>query len=56
MNIQIKTEVKYDEATNEYYIEFDDDLMESLNWKVGDELEWIDNENGSYTIRKKQND
>jgi len=28
-------------------------VCESLGWKVGDTIEWIDNKDGSWTLRKK---
>jgi len=34
-------EVKEDPKTKEPFIEFPDELMESLDWKEGDTLEWI---------------
>ena len=40
--------------TNEpdYIIKFPDDLMEQAKWQEGDTLEWIDNNNGSFTLKK----
>ena len=34
---------------------FPDELMDKLGWKEGDELEWIDNKDGSFTLRKLEN-
>jgi hypothetical protein len=31
---------------------FPDELIESLNWKVGDTIIWNKNEDGSWTMRK----
>jgi len=31
---------------------FTDELMEELGWKEGDELEWIDNRDGSFSLKK----
>jgi len=31
---------------------FPDEMMEELGWKVDDVLEWIDNKDGSFTLRK----
>lgn len=31
---------------------FPDELMDSLGWKEGDTLEWIDNQDGSFTLKK----
>jgi len=40
--------------TNEldYIIKFPDDLMEQAKWQEGDTLEWIDNNDGSFTLKK----
>ena len=31
---------------------FTDELMEELGWKEGYELEWIDNRDGSFSLKK----
>ena len=36
----------------DYIIKFPDDLMEQANWQEGDTLEWIDNNDGSFLLRK----
>ena len=46
-------EVQEDPETGDKILEFPDDLMESAGWKEGDVLEWIDNQNGSWLLRKK---
>jgi bifunctional DNA-binding transcriptional regulator/antitoxin component of YhaV-PrlF toxin-antitoxin module len=33
-------------------ITFPDELIEKLGWKEGDVLEWIDNKDGSFLLRK----
>lgn len=45
-------EVKHDPETGDQILEFPDDLMESAGWAEGDNLEWIDNKNGTWTLRK----
>jgi len=35
-----------------YYVNFPDDLLAAANLKEGDEIEWIDNKDGSATLRK----
>jgi len=45
--------VQEDPETGDQFLEFPDDLMESAGWKEGDTLEWIDNKDGSWTLRKK---
>lgn len=34
---------------------FPDELMDKLAWKEGDTLEWIDNQDGSFTLKKLEN-
>lgn len=46
-------DVKEDPETKDQILEFPDDLMESAGWKEGDVIEWIDNKDGSWTLRKK---
>ena len=46
-------DVKEDPETGDQILEFPDDLMESAGWKEGDVIEWIDNKDGSWTLRKK---
>ena len=43
-----------DEDTDEniYCVSFPDDLLEAANLKEGDEIEWIDQGDGSYLLRK----
>lgn len=54
MNKTWTLEVKEDPETGDAILEFPEDLMESAGWKEGDELTWIDNKNGSYTLKKKE--
>lgn len=44
--------VEIDDASGEYFLTLPDDLLNSLDWKEGDELEWIDKENGTFELRK----
>lgn len=34
------------------FIVFPDEMMAQVGWKEGDDIEWIDNGNGSYTLKK----
>ena len=46
-------EVKDADTDNtEYFVSFPQDLLETAKLKEGDTIEWVDNKNGSYTIRK----
>jgi hypothetical protein len=44
--------VEVDGPSGEYFVCFPNDLMEAANLKEGDQIEWIDNGDGSYTLRK----
>jgi bifunctional DNA-binding transcriptional regulator/antitoxin component of YhaV-PrlF toxin-antitoxin module len=35
-------------------ITFPDDLLEVTGWVEGDVLEWIDNQDGSFSLRKNE--
>ena len=37
----------------EMLLDLGDELCEHLGWKPGDELDWIDNKDGTWTLRKK---
>jgi bifunctional DNA-binding transcriptional regulator/antitoxin component of YhaV-PrlF toxin-antitoxin module len=45
-----------DTMETEYFITFPDDLLEAANLKQGDVVEWFDNEDGTYTLKKKVNE
>ena len=36
------------------YIEFTDEMLEGSGFQIGDELDWIDNKDGSWTLTKKK--
>jgi hypothetical protein len=36
----------------EYFVSFPDDLLEAANLKKGDQVEWVDQGDGSYLLRK----
>lgn len=42
-----------DPETGDLIMPLTDEILESAGWKEGDVLEWIDNKNGSWTLRKK---
>jgi hypothetical protein len=43
-----------DAGTDEigYFVSFPDDLLEAANLKEGDDVEWIDNYDGSFSLKK----
>lgn len=44
--------VEIDGASGEYYLQLPDDLLDTLGWKEGDTLEYIDNGDGSFSVKK----
>jgi hypothetical protein len=44
--------VEMDGPSGEYFVTFPDDLLEAAGLKENDTVEWVDNGNGSYTLRK----
>jgi hypothetical protein len=53
MNKSWTVDVKTNED-GERYIEFTDEMLEGSNLRVGDAVEWVDNQNGSFTLQKKE--
>ena len=45
-----------DDGSGDLVLPLTDEIMESAGWKTGDVLEWIDNNNGTWTLRKKEDD
>jgi hypothetical protein len=37
----------------EYYIELNDKILEGSGFKIGDQLEWEDNKDGSFSLKKQ---
>ena len=48
----VKWQLPVEQIHDEYFVSFPDDLLEAAKLKEGDTVEWVDNHNGSYTIRK----
>ena len=47
-------EVITDPDTGALMLPFPPDLLTQMGWSEGTDLSWIDNENGSFTIKKKE--
>ena len=47
-------EVVTDPDTGELMLPFPPDLLNQMGWSEGTDLSWIDNANGSFTIKKKE--
>ena len=41
-----------EDGSGDVILPLPDDLLKSAGWKEGDTLEWIDNKNGSWTLKK----
>lgn len=41
-----------DPETGDLIMPFTDEILESAGWKEGDVLQWIDNKNGTWTLKK----
>jgi hypothetical protein len=42
-----------DPDSDDLILDLGDELCREAGWKVGDTLEWIDNKDGTWTLRKK---
>jgi hypothetical protein len=40
------------DSDGEYFVNFPDDLLAAANLKEGDQIEWVDNKDGSYILKK----
>lgn len=45
-------EVQEDPETGELFIVFPESLLTQLGWKEGDDLQWVERPDGSWTIQK----
>ena len=45
-------EVQENSKTKELYIEFPPGALDQVGWDIGDDLEWIDNKDGSYRLKR----
>ena len=48
----VKWQLPVEQIHEEYYITFPDDLLEAANLKAGDDVEWVDRDDGSFLLRK----
>ena len=45
-----EVELEKDPETGELILPFPQEMLDQLGWKDGDEIEWIDNKDGSWSI------
>ena len=48
--------IQEDPETGEPFIELPQPLLEQLGWKEGDDLQWVEGTDGSWTIKKVEKD
>ena len=48
----VKWRLPVEQIHEEYYITFPDDLLEAANLKAGDDVEWVDRDDGSFLLQK----
>lgn len=41
------------DPSGEAYFLIPDDIWDQTNWEIGDTIEWLNNGDGSWTLRKK---
>ena len=44
--------IELQEDGDDLILPFPDDILDKIGWKKGDSLEWVDNQDGSFTLRK----
>ena len=49
-------DVKYDNESGDTYIQLPDDMMKQAGWNLGDDIEWIDNKDGTWSMKKIEKD
>ena len=45
-----------DDGRGDLVLPLNDEIMESAGWKIGDMITWIDNKDGTWSIKKKENE
>ena len=45
-----------DDGSGDLVLPLNDEIMDSAGWKIGDMITWIDNKDGTWSIKKKENE
>ncbi len=45
-----------DDGSGDLVLPLTDEIMESAGWQIGDTLVWIDNKDGTWSIKRKENE
>ena len=53
-NLSATIDLEFDEETGETILPLSDEILASAGWKEGDMLEWINNNDGTWTLRKNK--
>lgn len=53
MSMSQLIEVQEDPRTGDLFIEIPDDILEAAGLKIGDDVEFVQREDGNWVIRKK---
>jgi hypothetical protein len=48
--------VQEDPVTGDLFIELPERLLKQLGWREGDDLQWIQDTNGNWTVKKVEED
>ena len=54
--LPVETVFNGDTMEDDYVLTFPEDFLEQAGWKEGDMLEWIDNQDGSFSLKKYETD
>jgi hypothetical protein len=55
---KFKVQIQFDIREGDYYIPIPDEMLGTiadLGWTMEDTFEWIDNKDGTITLKKKEN-
>ena len=52
-NMWTRTIIEDPNRQGEYILDLGDEICDTVGWKPGDTLIWIDNKDGTWTLRKK---
>lgn len=52
MNKTYVVHIEYDELTGDAILPLTDQMMTDAGWNLGDQIEWIDNSDGTWTMKK----
>ena len=45
-------ELEKDPETGDLILPLSEEILDGLNWKIGDTIQWIDNKDGTWTMKK----